>query len=195
MKDVFYENFKKLGGEVSIVDSFEEGATDFRVQLTKLKRKNPDVIFLAGHYKEGALILKQAKELGVVSKFIGGDGCFAPELITLSGGAAEGMMISNMKWNPDSERPVVKSFVSKYRKEYNQDPEAYAAAGYDCLKIVAFAIEQGGTSSSGIKKALYKIANFEGVTGTAISFDEYGELKKAEYDIYIVRNGKFELYK
>jgi len=193
LKDEFVKNFKRLGGEVVFVEGFAQGESDFRTILTKLKGLNPDIVFLSSLYKESALILKQAKELGLETQFIGGDGNFAPELIELSGGAAEGTIVTNMHWDPNSSDPIVRNFVRKFREKYNQDPEVYAAAGYDCIKVLARAIEMGGTTSDGIKEALYKIKHFKGVTGD-ITFDEYGEIMFKEYDKFIVKGGKFVPY-
>jgi branched-chain amino acid transport system substrate-binding protein len=193
LKDIFLKRFRELGGKVVLVEKFAEGTTDFRTQLTKIKTSNADFIYLASHYREGSLVVKQAKELGIMIPFVAVDGCFAPEFIALSGGAAEGVIIANMRWHPESEEKVVRDFVTKYRAKYGQDPEVYAAAGYDCIKIIAMAIEKGGTRSEAIKNALYKIKDFQGVTGLT-SFDEYGEVTK-EYDMFIVKNGKFVLYR
>ncbi len=192
LKDVFLKRFEELGGRVALVENFTEGSTDFRTQLSKVKATNLDFIYLASHYREGGLVIKQAKELGITAPFVAVDGCFAPEFIKLSGGAAEGVVVANMRWYPESEDRIVRDFVTKYKTRYGQDPEVYAAAGYDCTKIIALAVEKGGTTSEGIKNALYKMENFPGVTGLT-SFDEYGEVSK-EYDMFIVKGGKFVPY-
>lgn len=193
LKDVFLKRFEELGGRVALVENFTEGSTDFRTQLSKLKATNLDFIYMASHYREGGLVIKQAKELGITAPFVAVDGCFAPEFIKLSGGAAEGVIVANMRWHPESEDRIVRDFVTRYRTRYGQDPEVYAASGYDCIKIVALAIEKGGTTSKDIKNALYKIKDFPGVTGLT-SFDEYGEVSK-EYDMFIVKNGGFIPYR
>ncbi|MDH5415414.1 MAG: ABC transporter substrate-binding protein, partial [Flavobacteriaceae bacterium] len=189
LKNEFVKGFETSGGKIINTDFFDQGATDFRTPLTKIKKNKPDVVCLASLYKESALILKQAKEMGIKIQFIGGDGNFAPELIKLSGGAAEGTIVSNMHWDPNSEDPVVKNFVTKFKAMFKKDPEVYAAAGYDCIKVVANAIKNGGYNSDAIKKTLYNTRGFKGVTGD-ITFDEYGEVKK-EYDKFIVKGGKF----
>ncbi len=193
LKDEFVNNLESLGGSVVAIEGFKQGETDFRSILARIKEATPEAIFLSSHYKESALILRQAKELGIESQFIGGDGNFAPELIDLSGGAAEGMIVTNMKWSPGSSDPIVKNFVIKYKEKYGREPEVYAAAGYDCLKVVADAIAKGGYNSEGIKNALYNIKEFEGVTGK-ITFDEFGEIAEKEYEKFIVKNGKFVPY-
>lgn len=192
VKDEFARKFKALGGKVCASEAFEESATDFRSQLTKVVATEPELIFLSSHYKEGALLLKQASELGIKIQIVASDACYAPEFLQLSGGAAEGCIVANLYWNPDSNDPVVKSFIDKFMQKFGQKPEVYAAAGYDCIKVVALAIKNGGTKSEGIKDALYQIKDYSGVTGK-ISFDEFGEVNKA-YDLFIVRSGEFKPY-
>lgn len=193
VKDEFVANFKNLGGEIAAEENFDPGATDFRTQLAKIKNEDPDLLILSSHYKEGALIMKQIKEMGMQFKVVASDGCFAPEFINLSGDAAEGTIVTNMHWDPKSDDPIVRNFVSKFKAKFNKEAEVYAAAGYDCLKVVALAIEKGGYRSEGIKNALYQIRDFSGVTGV-ISFDIYGEVKK-EYDMFVVKNREFFPFK
>jgi len=192
VKEEFAKKFKELGGTILASEGFEQGTSDFRTQLTKVTASSPDVIFLSSHYKEGSLLVKQAKELGVKSQTVASDACYAPEFLQLSGGAAEGLIVANLYWDPDSEDPVVRNFVDEFKKEYGERPEVYAAAGYDCLKVIALAMKNGGATSEGIKKALYDIEGFKGVTGE-ITFDTYGEVRK-RYDLFVVRGGGFKEY-
>jgi len=192
LKDVFGKHFTELGGTIVNSDNYDEGSTDFRTQLSKAKISSKGIIFLASHYREAALLLKQAKQLGIKAQFVASDGCFAPELIDLSQGGAEGTIVANMRWNPESKDPIVREFVDNYRQRFNKDPEVYAAVGYDLIKLIALSIERGGVTSDGIKNALYSIKDFHGVTGLT-SFDEYGEVIK-EYDMFIVEKGKFVPY-
>ncbi|HHD82936.1 MAG TPA: hypothetical protein ENK92_02405 [Bacteroidetes bacterium] len=189
LKDAFIDRFMKINGKVLQTEVFDPGSTDFHTIINKLKKIRPPVVFLASHYRESALFLKQAKEVEFNSIFIGGDGNFAPDLIKLSGGAAEGMYVSNLHWDPSSKKPIIANFVKSFKDTFHQEPEVYAAAGYDCLCVVAKAIEMGGYTSEGIKNALYKIKDFQGVTGT-ITFDKWGEVS-GRYDIFQVRNGQF----
>jgi branched-chain amino acid transport system substrate-binding protein len=194
LKNEFVKEFKFKGGTVVLVDSFDQSNTDFRTILTKLKEDAPEVVCLASLYRESALLVKQAKEMGIKTQFIGGDGNFAPDLIKLAGGTTEGMIVTNMHWNPESNDPLVKHFVTDFKNRYGKVPEVYAAAGYDCLKVLADAIRRGGYSSDQIKNTLYVTKGFKGVTGD-IGFDKYGEIINKEYDKFIVKNGQFVSYR
>ena len=56
------------------VEGYGKGTVDFKAQLTNIKSKNPDVIFLPVYYQDVALIAVQAKELGIEAQFLGADG-------------------------------------------------------------------------------------------------------------------------
>lgn len=189
----FQETFKQEGGDLLITETYNQGDRDFKTQLSKIKEKNPDVVFYPGHYQESGLILKQARELGIKSEFIGGDGSYSSELIKIAGDAAEGSYYTLMAMGYGVADDEIKAFTEAFQKKYGIEPDVYSGYAYDALKIIVRAIENGGYASDGIKNALYKTKNFKGITGLT-SFDEFGEVDKPFY-IYEVRNGKFGLFK
>lgn len=188
----FVEVFTNHGGAIVISEQYNPGEKDFRSQLAKIKTKNPDMIFYPGHYVESSIILRQAKEIGIKSKFIGGDGSYSPELIANAGNAAEGSYYTLMAIGYGVTDSIIFKFNESFKKKYNVDPDVYAAYAYDAIKILANAISIGGYSSDGIKKSLYETKNYKGVTGIT-SFDVNGEVDKPFY-VYEVKNGKFELF-
>ena len=89
------EKAAKANGATIVAREFtNDKATDFKAILTKIKAKNPDVIFLGGMDAVGGPMLKQMKELGIKAKFTTGDGGCSPELIKLAGPASEGVILS-----------------------------------------------------------------------------------------------------
>jgi len=60
----FKDTFTKNGGKIVKEEAYLAKDTDFRAQLTNIKAKNPDVIFVPGYYEEVGLIVKQARDLG-----------------------------------------------------------------------------------------------------------------------------------
>ena len=80
----FEQAFVELtGSQDSIVGkaSYNTGDQDFSAQLTNIKSLNPDVIFAPGNYGESALLIKQARDLGITVPILGGDTWEAPEFI------------------------------------------------------------------------------------------------------------------
>ncbi|HYH84138.1 MAG TPA: ABC transporter substrate-binding protein [Pyrinomonadaceae bacterium] len=195
LQQVFTPEFERMGGKVLITEAFPQGGTDFRSQLAKIKQQNPDLIFMPSNYSEAAAILKQAKELGFNTKFLGGDGSYDPELLKLAGNAAESFMLSTMAFG-DMSDPVVADFFKNYKRKFNEDPTPFAALWYDGLKVLASALEnippdssgQTAYTSSNIQQALRQV-KYRGVTGPT-EFDQYGEVKKP-FTLHVVKGGQF----
>jgi branched-chain amino acid transport system substrate-binding protein len=189
LTDSFTTDFQKGGGQVLSVESYNQDATDFRAQLTKIREQRPEIVFYPGHYQESALILKQAKELGISSIFLGGDGSYSPDLIRIAGPAAEGSYYTLMAMGYGVSDKEIQAFSSAFKAKYKDEPDVYAAYAYDGMMVIADAIRRGGYTADGIKSALYSTKNFKGVTGIT-NFDSNGEVSKP-FGVYEVKAGKF----
>lgn len=169
------------GNNKSIVGvaSYQGGDQDFTAQLTLAKAKNPDVLFIpAGSYGDAALIMKQAREMGIRAVFLGGDTWEVPEIISVAGSAAEGAYFSTHFDEKAMTTEMTKKFVEAYRKKYNEAPNAFAALGFDAYLVILDAIQRArSTKPEAIKEALKTTKNFQGATGT-ITFDENGDAIK-----------------
>jgi len=139
----FTETFTNLGGEVIADESYSEGDIEFRAQLTSLKAKNLDVIFIPGYYTEIGLIARQARDLGITVPLIGGDGWDSPRLVEIGGKALENTYYSN-HYTTEDPRPEIQRFISDYKTRYNEIPDAMAPLGYDAAKIAFEAIKRSG---------------------------------------------------
>jgi len=189
LKNVIEREFPQLGGQIIYSEAFNPGETDFRSHLQKLKKTNPECAFLPSHHTEGALILRQAREMGIKIPFLGGDGIFRPELIDIASNAANNTYISSMSWRPDSYDPLVKEFVVKFKEKYGKEPNVFSAYYFDATNIILDAILNGTKTSDEIKSYLYQ-NEFMGVTGKT-KFDRYGEVEKP-IDIFKIENKKFQ---
>ena len=92
----FREEFVKLtGDENSIVDvaNYQTGDKDFTAILTNLKAQNPDAVFAPGNFTESALLVKQARQLGITAQFMGGDTWETQEFIDVGGKDVEGVAL------------------------------------------------------------------------------------------------------
>lgn len=176
----FKEEFLKIGGKlVSTEDlTYIQKDIDFQSILRKVKRANPEVIFLPGYYQEAGLIIKQARMLGIEAVFLGGDGWDSPKLFEIGGDAIKGNYLSS-HFAPDDKDPAVKAFVEEYEKNFKSKPGAMAALGYDTISLVADAISRSKSmSSEDINTAILETKNFVGITGS-ITIDEERNSKKA----------------
>ena len=154
LKDVFVQKVKQQGVQIATIESYNEGDSDFRSQLTKIKSMDVDGIYMPGYYKEFAKILKQAKELGVDAQFMSCGTFHEPEILQIAGNAAEGVVFVQPYFDRNSEDPITKNFVASYEKQFGIEAGVYAAHGYDAAKILGKVIIDGNQDSPSIQTAL-----------------------------------------
>jgi branched-chain amino acid transport system substrate-binding protein len=170
LTEAIRQYFEANGGQVVKEIAFSSGDTDFRAQLATVKSLRPDVIFLPAYYTESALILREAKQLGITAPIVGGEGWDSPALIQVAGASADGSFYVN-HFSPTDPSESVQNFVHKYESRYHAPPDALAALWYDGAGIVCDAIQRAGsTEGPKIRDALASTQNFGGVTGQ-ISID------------------------
>ncbi len=186
----FEESFKKLGGKIVAKVMYRTGDQDFTAQVTAVKAKKPDVIYIPGYYPEIALFSKQARELGVKSYILSGDGAYAPELIKIGGKAVEGIYFTNHYDEGGVSTKLGKEFVKAYHKKFNKNTDALGALAADAYFVLIHAIKKAkSTDPEKIRDALESIKSFAGVTGV-FKFDKsHNAIKSAV--IQTVKNGKF----
>ncbi|HAA90642.1 MAG: Extracellular ligand-binding receptor [Thermoanaerobacterales bacterium 50_218] len=190
----FEDAFKKLTGDPNCIVAtldYQDGTQDFTAQLTTVQQKEPDVIFAPGNYGDVALLIKQARELGLKQPFLGGDTLEAPEFIQVGGQAVEGVVFSTHYSKDAPVTEMSKKFVEAYTQEYHKEPNAFAALGFDAYLVILDAIKRAGSiDSEKIRDALAETKDFEGATGI-ITFDENGDANKSAV-ILVVKNGEFK---
>ncbi|MEW6419611.1 MAG: ABC transporter substrate-binding protein [Nitrospirota bacterium] len=165
LEDVFVDSIKKLGGEIVIIETYNEGDSDFRSQLTKIKKRSPEGIYLSGYAKEFSKILVQAKELNIKSRFISCGTFHEPEILQIAGKAAEGVVFVQPYFDRNSTDPKIQKFVKTYENRFGSEAGIYAAHAYDATNVLIAAMNKGGTEINSIKNTLNNMKDFPGVTG------------------------------
>lgn len=178
LADYFIKTFEGLGGTIVSDQSYIAGDVVFDSQLLKIKEKAPEFIFVPGYYAEAALIAKQAREMGIKTPLMGGDGWDSESLIEIAGDAINGSYFSN-HYTLEDPRAEVAQFTKDYLKRFGVKPDSPAASGYDAARILFEAIIRAhSTKGEEIRKALMQTKNFRGVTGI-ISFNESRDAVKS----------------
>ena len=166
LADVFIENFTQMGGTIVADESYSEGDTDFSAQLTSIRARNPEAIFLPGYYTEVGLVARQMKSLGLAVPLLGGDGWDSPSLIEIGGEALEGSYFSN-HYSVEDPSPAIQKFVTDYRAKYGETPDALAGLGYDAAMLLFDAMKRAGTTEpAAVRDALAATKDYPGMTGT-----------------------------
>ena len=143
----FKEAFEKLAGAGSVVEiaNYQTGDKDFSAQLTNLKAKNPDAIFAPGNFTESALLIKQARQLGIKAPFLGGDTWETQDFVNVGSKEVDGVAFSSAFDSTKAATPEAKKFLEAYAKEYKgEQPGGLTALAYDSYLIALNAMQKAG---------------------------------------------------
>jgi branched-chain amino acid transport system substrate-binding protein len=190
---VLNDDFPKRGGTIVARETYQAGDTNFKTQLTNIKRANPDIVFLPGYYTEIVLIVNQARELGITCPFIGGDGWDSDSTLKDGGKAVEGCYFTNHYDSADPD-PKVVEFVKNFKECYNLVPDAMAVTGYDAANIMFEAITRAkSTDGPAVRDALAQTKDFPAVTGSITIGKDRNAIKPAV--VLVIKDNKFQLVK
>ena len=188
-----YENFKvafeKNGGKIVAAESYATGDKDFNAQLTKIKNANPDVVYLPDYYGTVALIAKQLRAQGINTPIVGADGW---DGLTANAGEEVLNGYYSNHYAVDSTEPEVQKFVSSFRAKHNEDPNSFAALGYDCVYMIRDAIAMAGTTDGTSVAAALEKTNGRYVTGH-LTFDEKHNPVKSAVMLELVKGSDGKL--
>lgn len=175
LAEVFIAEFEAMGGTVLVTENYVKEDTNFSAILTKVKDANPDVLYLPDYYNIVNLVAAQAKEMGITSVMMGGDGWDSADL---DRSVAEGGYYTN-HFDAGDTREIVQTFVGKYEAKYGSTPDALAALAYDATNILFQAMEQAeSTDDPDAVGTAMETGTFPVVSGD-ISYDELHNPVKA----------------
>lgn len=189
LANAFAENFKKMGGTIVGDESYSAGDTDFNAQITSIKAKSPQAIFVPGYYTAVGLIARQAKKQGLNAPLLGGDGWDSPKLTEIGGKDLDGSFFTN-HYSVDDPSPTAQKFLSAYKARFGSVPDALGGLGYDSAMVLFEAIKRAGSTDG--KKVRDEIAitkDHMGVTGKITLDAERNATKPAV--VLEIKGGKF----
>lgn len=178
-------------GKTAIVyyDAITPGEKDFRVTLTNMREARPDLWYFTGYYAEAALLVTQAREIGITCPFVGGNAAINDEFVKIAGlQVAKGCFMTNEPLPSDLPYKEAKAFLAAYKAKYGEIPSSpwpiYAA---DALNIIAHAVDKtGGADSDALASYLRdKVDAVPGITGP-IGFSEKGDREGVPFYLYAV---------
>ena len=175
--------------EIVYYDAITPGEKDFRVVLTNLREAKPEVWYFTGYYAEAALLVTQARDIGITCPFVGGNAAINDEFVKIAGiDLAKGCYMTNEPLPADLPYPEAKEFLDAYKAKFGDIPSSpwpiYAA---DALNIIAYAIDKTGSTDS-TKLADYLRDVVDGVPGITgpIGFTPQGDREGVPFYLYVV---------
>lgn len=183
----FKQSFEKQGGEIVSNLNYSSGDQDFSAQLTEIISKNPDIVFVPAYFAEGAIIMKQARELGATFRIMGADAMDNPDTVKLAGEAANGFLHTTFPYDinmPEMSKEAAE-FTEAWKKEFpNKEPNVNAVLGYTSYMMFVEAITKAGTADDkeAITKALAELKDFS----TPLGMMTINKTHDAEFPIGII---------
>lgn len=198
----FSQEFKKLGGTVTVAQTISDTSTDYSAAVNAVKTSGAQLLYYGGEYPQGGPLSKQLKAAGDNIPVMGGDGMQDPTYIKLAGAASNGDF-ATVPGAPISTLASAKTFISDYNAGgYSSPYSVYGGYSYDATWSIIEAVKSvvsanGGkvpsSSSDFRQKVVAAMANvsFDGVTGH-VSFDQYGDTGNKQLTMYKVENGAWD---
>ena len=199
-----HDNFVSRAGEVGIDVVTDQAFTsqsniDFSVQLQAVKDSGAELVLLPIYAQEAAYILTQAKSAGIEATFFGCDGLDG--ILTKIGegntDACEGVMLLT-PFAADAQDEKTVNFTTKYKEQFGETPDQFAADAYDAVYAIKAAMEQAGITdlddpdlNEKLISAMTEIT-VEGVTGT-MTWDAEGEPSKSATAV-VIKDGAYVAY-
>ena len=199
-----HDNFVSRAGEVGIDVVTDQAFTsqsniDFSVQLQAVKDSGAELVFLPIYAQEAAYILTQAKSTGIEATFFGCDGLDG--ILTKIGegntDACEGVMLLT-PFAADAQDEKTVNFTTKYKEQFGETPDQFAADAYDAVYAIKAAMEQAGITdlddpdlNEKLISAMTEIT-VDGVTGT-MTWDAEGEPAKSATAV-VIKDGAYVAY-
>jgi branched-chain amino acid transport system substrate-binding protein len=174
-------------------DPYLAATEDLRPYLQRLRREGAGLIFIAGLEEGAARIIAQSREVGLDTRFLGGDGI---EGLAQMGTAYDGALVG-LLFHPDATA-ASRSFAERFRAAYDREPDSFAALGYDATLLLARAASEAGANRRAIRAYLAGVGRpggsppFEGVAGT-VRFDENGDPAGKPFSVGVIRQGTIHL--
>jgi branched-chain amino acid transport system substrate-binding protein len=170
-------------------ETFERGSTDYRDQLERIKRAQPDILFYVGTASEGATILTQAKLKGLMPriKFIGSEEMGEMELPMRAGKDAVDGTYAISLWGK-----IPHEFSRRVKDSFNKPMHYAIIFGYDAMHVLVAAIETAQSLDPiKIKDALKK-TDYRALEGRIRfkSFDGYKNQSKFTPSMIRWKNGE-----
>ncbi len=179
------DSARRMGRPVVIEMAYKLGQDDYSLQIDRVAEVKPDVIVHWGDAREAGIILRQLRERGMNQPFLTSDRAVSKEFLKYAGSHAEGV-IAGYPWNPDADNPRYREFRERFVKRFHDEPETYAAHGYDGMNMLIWAIQVAGLNRAKIRDILAtRVKPWPGVTGDipfSAALDDAGEVYLAKFE-------------
>lgn len=185
-RDHLRANFETLGAEVVFEEGVDPAIRDLLPILTRAMAAGPDVLVLQLHAGSTALVVRQAKAMGLEIPVVAGSAMHQPQTAALLDPAELAGVCAESGSSPISGGdPAIEAFAEAYRKAFSVEPDAFALAQYDGTRMVLAALAAGATSADEVRAYLSQ----ETFEGAAMTYHSDGKGNMAHDAVIICYDG------
>jgi branched-chain amino acid transport system substrate-binding protein len=190
-KDKFVQNLSQLGNSNVLAESYELNATDFRVQIDRIKRNGAKYGYLlAFSGKEFSDILRQTKELGLDIQWFSIAALETSDVLEHANEAAECVVYSYPKYVNEA---LYLNLQEKIQAKHGTTADLLTVISYDGVHLIAQVMKEYGTTALEIQKGLRSIEGVEGIFGNHVWGGCGTQCVERELQWKIIKNNQFKV--
>lgn len=174
------DSLEKGGANVALFEGINVGDSDYSAVITKLKALNPDLIYFGGYHAELGLLLRQAREQGLKTQFMGPEGVANKDLVSIAGPAVSGLLVTLPA--DFTKLPGNESVLENFKKFKRSPDGAFTFPAYAAVQILADSISAVGADPQKVADYMHSHA-FNTAIGK-VEYDAKGDLKHFEFAVF-----------
>lgn len=187
-EEAFIEGAEECGLEITTIESYVPGETDFRTVLTKCRETNPGSVTILGQYAEASNIVKQLTEIGWEVPVEVAGSSLTDQFIQLCGSDGEGIYSQGPFFFEESD-PALAAFGEKFSEALGYAPTVFGCVMHDTVEMLALSIGEASDDSDreAVRDAFRDYEGYSGLMGE-IGFNEDGAVIR-DFRVAIVQDG------
>lgn len=168
------KRFEAAGIPVVGMEAYGQNDKDFSAQLLSLRGKGADAILILDYPQDGALVLRQAKMLGLKMPLVTSAAALVPAAMLLLSPAdldgVWGVVDAYMDVSADGR---MKDYIDRFKAKFGIDPDPYGLSYYDGAMLMADGMRKVGTDPKALRDWLAAVKGWQGI-GHVYSYDARG---------------------
>jgi branched-chain amino acid transport system substrate-binding protein len=183
----------RKGIQVVADEPYSKGSPDYRSTLTKIKAKNPDLVFMVSYVADAILLMRQAREIGLQPQaFLGGGAGFTTVQFAKEKEISNNVL-SCTQWTDDVNWPGARDFGKRYKARFGKEPTYHAACAYEAMMIMAETAAKAGGDREKTRAGL-KAGQWNGIMGEVKFTDYAGFTNQNNHQMLVqqLQNGAYE---
>ena len=174
------DSLGKEGVNVAMFEGINVGDSDYSAIITKLKSAGVDLVYFGGYHPELGLLLRQAREQGLNTQFMGPEGVANKDLLAIAGPAVDHLLVT---LPADFTKRAGNEHILEDFKKYKRSPDgAFTITAYAAVQVLADSINAVGPDADKVADYMHS-HTFKTAIGD-VDYDAKGDLKHFEFAVF-----------